>query len=96
MARKNAIRQKRESGVPLGDKSRALNKDCGAGSERCERVLGVSDELAKAGLRAGRAKHVDHGGLARHCIFARLFADQRRIAFEIEKVVGDLEGLADG
>ncbi len=46
-------------------------------------------------LAAGHAKHADHRGLAGGGVLAGLFADQRRIAFEIEQIVGDLEGLAD-
>src|SRR5579872_2872689 len=85
----------RISGVPFRDESRALDEDAGSGAEWCQRLLGLGHQLAKSRLRAGDAEHAHHGGLAGLGVFAGRFADQRGVAFEIEEVVGDLEGLAD-
>ncbi len=81
--------------MPVGDEARPFDEDRGAGSERCERLFGLGDELPQSHLCPHRAKHADHGRLARPRILAGRFADERGIAFEIEKIVGVLECLAD-
>ena len=65
------------------------------GSERRERRFGLGHELLEPPFGAGDAEHADEGRLAGGGVLAGLFADQRRIAFDIEEIVGDLKRLAD-
>src|SRR5262249_59240041 len=46
--------------------------------------------------RSRRSENADYGCLAGLVVLAGLLADERRIAFDIEQIVRDLERLADG
>src|SRR5208282_663868 len=88
-------RHNRASCMPLGNESRAFDKDRGTGPKRRERLFGLGDELPKPHPCPHPAEYTDHGRLASHGILAGRFTYQRGVAFEIEKIVGDLECLAD-
>src|SRR5262249_40215882 len=53
-------------------------------------------QRAQARPRARRSENADDGCLAGLGVLAGLLADERRIAFDIEQIVRDLERLADG
>ena len=82
-------------GVPVGNESRAFGENSTPGSERRQGLFGFGHQLLQPCSRPRAAKHADHRRLARYRVLAGRFADQGRIAFEIEKIVRDLEGLAD-
>ena len=82
-------------GVPVGNELRAFDENSTPGSERRQGLFGFGHQLLQPCSRPRAAEHADHRRLAGHRVLAGRFADQGRIAFEIEKIVGDLEGLAD-
>ena len=75
---------------------RALDQDRRALAERRQRLLGLGDKLAQTRLGAIGAENIDHRGFAGARVLAGLFADECGVAFDVEKIVGDLEGLAHG
>src|SRR5580692_4659713 len=81
--------------MPVGDKSCPFDEDRRRLAERRQRRFGFGNELAQSRFGAVDAEHADESGLAGGGVLAGLFADQCRIAFDVEKVVGDLERLAD-
>jgi len=81
--------------MPFGHKSCSFNENFGRFAKRRQCVFGFGDQLLQSRPRSGCAKYADNRRLARHGVLAGLFADQRRVAFEVEKIVGDLERLAD-
>ena len=74
---------------------RAFDQNRGSRPNGASAVSASATSYRQPRLGAGAAEHADHRGLAGGGVLAGRFADQRRIAFEIEKIVGDLEGLAD-
>ena len=82
--------------MPSATNSRALDED--GGRRRRTAPAPVPPPRPARASRAfapAAAEHADHRRLAGLRVLAGRFADQRRIAFEIEQIVGDLEGLAD-
>src|ERR1700722_14773407 len=82
-------------GVPVGNEPGASSMNSTPGSDRRLGLSGFGPQLLHPCSRPCPAERADHCRLARHCVFAGRFADQSRIAFEIEKIVRDLEGPAD-
>ena len=80
--------------VALRHEAGGFDQDGGALPEGSERGGGLGDQRTQALARAIDAEDANHGGLAGVGILAGLLADQRRIAFDIEEVVGDLERAA--
>src|ERR1700730_2029794 len=65
------------------------------GTEDRERLVGARQQVAHALLGAVDAELGDEGGLAERCVLPGLLAERRRVAFDVEQVVGDLEGFAE-
>ena len=70
-------------------------EDRRACTERRQRLLGLGDQLSKPRLCAVGAEHIDHGGLAGPASLPVCLPTSAGIAFDVEQIVGDLEGLAD-
>ena len=81
--------------MPVGDKSCTLDEDRSRGAERLERKFSLADKLSQSRFCRRHAQHAHHRRFARHGVLAGRFADQSRIAFDVEQVIGDLERLAD-
>src|SRR5262249_53273041 len=64
-------------------------------AERRERRLGFADQGVEPAPRRLRPQHTDQRRLVGGGILAGGLADSGRIAFEVEQVVGDLEGFAE-
>ena len=73
-----------------------LTQRVGARAVRGERGAGVIDERGGAGAGPGDAEMADEGRLARLGILAQGLARLGAVAGDVEDVVGDLEGKADG
>src|SRR5438093_2514867 len=81
---------------PLGNETSAgIENRCGLAKRR-QRRFGLGDQRAQARPRALRPEQTHDGRLAGLRVLTGLLADQCRIAFDIEQIVGDLEGLTDG
>ena len=90
------MRPDHDLSVSVGNEIRAFDQDRGGGAERGQRLFRFCDKLLKPGFCAGNSKHRYHGRLARNGVLTGLFADKRGITFEVEQIVSDLEGLANG
>ncbi len=79
----------------LGDEAGGGPQGVGAGAERGEQRVGLGDEAGE--VAAGRLHPVqrDEGRLAAFGVLGGGLAEGRRIALDIEEVVGELEGEAD-
>src|SRR5690242_20472631 len=79
----------------LCDEMGGRTQGAGRLSEVQERRFRIGDELGQALARGIDAEHRDEGSLVRRGILVRRLTDDLWIAFQIEKIVGDLESLAD-
>ena len=82
-------------GVPIGNESCAFDENSSLGPEGRQCLFCFRHQLREPRSRPRSTKHANHRRLARHGVLAGRFADERRIAFEIEKIIGNLEGVAD-
>src|SRR6202051_3536003 len=79
----------------LGNESRGGAQHLAFFAEGRERGIGARQKIAHALLGAVDPELGDEGGLAQGGVLAGLFAERRRVAFDVEQIVGDLEGLAE-
>src|ERR1700728_344085 len=89
------IPHRRPSCLPVGDEPRARDEDRGRWAERGKSPFGLAHEFVQPCLCARAAKNADDRRLARLRVLAGLLADKRGVAFNVEKIVRDLEGLPD-
>src|SRR6516225_7382553 len=82
------------SGRAGRDKSRCGFQHVGARAEQIECRLRFRNQLIEAISRRRRAEHSDERRLVSGCILACRFPDCGRIALNVEKIVRDLERLA--
>src|SRR5437016_1125596 len=76
------------------DKPRGGAQHIAPGAEDRQRGIGAAQEIADALFGALDPQLGDEGGLAERCILPGLLAERRRVALDVEQVVGDLEGFA--
>src|SRR6266852_2103572 len=81
--------------LALGDESRGVAQHIALGAEDRQRGVGARQQVANPLLGAVDAELGDEGGLAEGRILAGRLAEGRGIAFDVEQIVGDLEGFAE-
>src|SRR5262249_36087630 len=84
----------RYSRPPLGDKMRALDQHRRGGPEWRERALGFVNQFCQPFFGAGKAEHAGKCCFPRGAVLAGRFADQSRIAFAVQQIIGDLNRFA--
>src|ERR1700722_15108579 len=80
--------------LAFGDKSCGRAQHLALGAEDRERGIGARQQIAPALFGSIDPELGDEGGLAQGGILAGLLSKRRRVAFDIEQVVGDLKGFA--
>src|SRR5581483_11415941 len=80
--------------LALGDEARGLAEHAGPVAEDRQCLVAARQEIAHALLGAVDAELSDEGGLAQRCVGAGRLAERRRIALDVEQIIGDLEGFA--
>src|SRR5688572_184257 len=81
--------------LSLRDEFRASDERSGGCAKGLERGFGFGHERGEFLARLGDAVDADKRRLAGGSIFPRGLAEQRGIAFDVQKIVRDLEGAAD-
>ena len=81
--------------LAFGDEARGRAQHIALGAEDRERLVGARQQVAHALLGAVDAELGDEGGLAERRVLSGLLAERRRVALDVEQVVGDLEGFAE-
>src|SRR5207249_8250881 len=87
-------RHRTPSVLAIGDKPRGGAQHIAPGAEDRQRGIVAAQEIADALFGALDPQLGDEGGLAERCILPGLLAERRRVALDVEQVVGDLEGFA--
>src|SRR5437870_11253907 len=83
------------STLAFGDEARCGAQYVALVAENRQRGIRVREEVANALLCPRNAELGDEGGLAKRGVGAGRLAQRGRIAFDIEKVIGDLERFAE-
>src|SRR5262249_20005889 len=77
-----------------GNEARRRFEHVGITAEGAQRGLRLADQVFEPPPRGRGSEHADQRCLMGGRVLARRFADRRRIAFDVEEIVGDLERLA--
>jgi len=85
----------RRSLFPLGREAGRRAQDVRFAAERHQRAFGFRHQGGEPRVRALDAEQGDQRRLAGGGVLAGGLAERRRIALDVEQIVGDLEGLAD-
>src|ERR1043166_6217784 len=83
------------STLAFGDEARGGAQHVALAAENRQRGIRVAEQVANAFLCARNAELGDESSLAQRGVGAGRLAQRGRIAFDIEKVIGDLERFAE-
>src|SRR3954469_24890231 len=81
--------------LAFGDEPRGGAQHVTLRAEYRERGIGARQQVAHALPGALDAELGDESGLAERRVLAGRFSQCRRVALDVEQIVGDLEGLAE-